>query len=101
MRDEQINFLLNNDFQIMKIVDDLGKMSYWLVSAFTPGKAQGMESVDFNTLVGMEITDFFEKTIQMTTPSAFLSHFRNHLEKLDGEITLKFSSNHKWFWYSK
>jgi len=103
MTNEIINYLVSNDFSILEIEeqDATGKIikTYWMVNVFIPCKSAGMESVDYNTIKGFEITDFANRSIGMPGPG-FLNGIRTWLEK-QMEIEVKFSALYKWKWYTK
>ena len=97
---EAIESLLVEGYAILQIVQPNGSTLYFNVFTFQEGYFNTAQSIDFNTVEGINITNFLVKNAAMCRNSKeFIHHFVEENDKLP-VIRLQFSKESIWYYWS-
>lgn len=103
-----IDILITEGYTILRITEDEYtqdvnlKFSWWICEEFTTVGKIEQEDFNFNSVRGIEITEFIPKLNLNNDRATMLGIFQSFIEKFENEsISLDFSSNIKWKKYRK
>lgn len=96
---EAIETLLLEGYNILHIIQPDGQSLYFNVYEFQESYFNTAQSVDFNTVQGINITNFLSTHAVMSRNSQeFLRQFAEECDKLS-IVRLKFSKDTKWYYW--
>lgn len=95
-----IEKLVLEGFVILQIIQPDGGFLYFNVYKWTEGYFNTAQSIDFNTVEGVDITDFLRKNSALVFPGdAFISQFNKVMEE-GTVIRCEFSKESIWYKWS-
>lgn len=104
IRVEHIEFLVKAGMKVLKIYEDENnanaeeRFSWWIVNSFASARVTGEEGTEFHTVVGMEVTDFFNTNHIIHNEKEFLNKLQEVLEQRR-TLTCKFHHSLRWKQY--
>ncbi len=97
---QAIESLIREGFEVLKIVEDNGYELYFIVYKFQEAYFNSAQSVEFNTVEGINITAFLNKNLNISQNySQFIGALNNELERLD-IVRLQFNKKIEWYKWS-
>lgn len=97
---QAIESLIREGFDVLKIVESNGYEFYFIVYKFQEAYFNSAQSVEFNTVEGINITAFLNKNLNISqNHSQFIGALNNELERLD-IVRLQFNKKIEWYKWS-
>lgn len=103
-----ITWLLTEGFEVVRILEnhfvserdatiDNPRYSWWVVTSFQPAQNNGIESTNFHTIKGYEISDWVNKHKLIMDKKAFINSMEQELQRLGVmNMTMDLSENHQF-----
>lgn len=92
--------LVSNGFDVLKVVESSGSEFYFIVYKWEENYFNSAQSVEFNTVEGINITEFLNKNLNISQNSTqFLGALENELENLR-VVRMEFSKKIEWYKWS-
>lgn len=97
---QAIESLIIEGFDVLKIVESDGYELYFIVYKFQEAYFNSAQSVEFNTVDGINITAFLNKNLNISqNHSQFIGALNNELERLN-IVSLQFNKKIEWYKWS-
>lgn len=93
-----IETLVSNGFIIVQILNPDGSSSYFLSNKFEESFSSDVQSVDFNRVEGINITNFMRVNGSQVDQNNLIARFNEVIER-SPIIRCEFSKNVVWFKY--
>jgi hypothetical protein len=91
-----IETLIEDGFTILQIFNQDGTAFYFIVHKFEESFSSSSQSVDFNTLIGINITEFMRVNGGQLDKTNLISRFNEFVNNAK-VIRCEFSKNVRWF----
>jgi len=97
-----IEFMLTAGVTILRITENEyteiaeQRYSWWVAHSFTPSSTQGVDSIDFNEVQGIEITDFVNSRHHELDKTKLVADFQTYIEGKAENTIMQFSHTVKW-----
>lgn len=100
LRQQAIESLISNGFDVLKVVEQSGVELYFIVYKWEENYFNSAQSVEFNTVEGINITAFLNKNLNLSQNSTqFVGALENELENLK-VVRMEFSKKIEWYKWS-
>lgn len=97
---QAIEALITNGFEVLRIVESNGFDTFFVVYKWEEGYFNSAQSVEFNSVEGINITSFLNKNLNLAQNSSqFIGALNNELENLK-VVRLEFSKKIEWYKWS-
>lgn len=97
---QAIDSLVKGGFDVLKVVESDGHALYFIVYKWQEAYFNSAQSVEFNTVEGINITAFLNKNLNLAQNyTQFVGALDNEIEKMD-MVRVQFSKNAEWYKWS-
>lgn len=97
---QAVELLVDAGYTILQIDTGRGDYLFWLVYKWADGFFNTAQSIEYNTVEGINITDFMYKNVSVArNGSQFLGAFDTHITK-SYIVRMEFNRDVKWYKYS-
>lgn len=93
-----VEILISNGYKVIQISFETFNVFY-LVHSFQESVLSGPSPVDYNTLVGINITEFMKNMTMVQDKSIFMNNFQNRINS-SFVTRIQFSRNQEWICWS-
>ena len=95
---EAVNAIVKLGYVVLEVEMPDGEWGYFIAHEFTPSTKTAVESIEYNTMVGVDITDFIHKRSVTFAQIDFSRSLDEFLSSKDTNvITLEMSNNTRWY----
>lgn len=97
---QAVESLVNGGFDVLKIVESSGYEMFFIVYRFQEAYFNSAQSIEFNTIDGINITAFLNKNLNLSQNSTqFIGALGNELDNLK-MVRLQFNKKTEWYLWS-